>query len=129
MAWGAAYDARGRHGNTPVVCVRASSMGATVSRSSTARARCRTSVSSAGDRSVGGMSAYFCAGPRCINMQADQPVVVAIGACATVTDEAKASRAPRKISLPICTRNDRELIRAAAAPIWEFRVRERDEDR
>src|SRR5262249_60769900 len=36
----------------PIVSVRASSMGATVSRSSTAR----TSVSSAGDRSVGGMS-------------------------------------------------------------------------
>ena len=53
---GAACDARGRHSNTPIVSVRTSSMGATVSRSSTARARCRASVSSAGDRSVGGMS-------------------------------------------------------------------------
>jgi hypothetical protein len=34
-------------------------MGATVSRFSTARARCRASVSSAGDRSVGGMRVSF----------------------------------------------------------------------
>jgi Ribbon-helix-helix protein, copG family len=57
MAWDAAYDARGRHSNTPIVSVRVSSIGATVSRSSTARARCRANVNSAGDRSVGGVSA------------------------------------------------------------------------
>jgi dihydrofolate reductase len=51
--WDAARDAR-RHGNAPIVSVRASSMGPAVSRSSTAQARCRASVSSSGDHSVGG---------------------------------------------------------------------------
>jgi hypothetical protein len=39
----------GRHSNNPRVSVRASPMGAAVSRSSTARARCRANVSSAED--------------------------------------------------------------------------------
>ncbi len=38
-----------------------------------------------------GMSAHFRAWPRCINMQAERPVAVAIGACATATDGAKVS--------------------------------------
>lgn len=43
------------------------------------------------------MSAHFRARPRCINMQAERPVALSIGACATATFEAKAL-APRKIS-------------------------------
>jgi hypothetical protein len=50
-------------------------------------------------RAVCGMSAHFRAWPRCINMQAEQPVAIAIGACAPATGEAKATSSTRNISL------------------------------
>jgi hypothetical protein len=46
-------------------------------------------------RTPRGMSAHLRARPRCMNMQAEWPVAMAIGACATTAGEARAAGSPR----------------------------------
>ena len=61
-----------------------------------------------------GMSAHFRAWPRCINMQAEQPAAIAIGACVPATGEAKPLAPRAKIRL--CAGVGRRLTKGAVRP-------------
>jgi hypothetical protein len=59
-------------------------------------------------RTIGGMSVHFRSWPRCINMQAEQPVTSAIGPAQRLPTRRR-SLAPAHTQPPICSACEREL--------------------